>query len=366
MALKAQQLQLKNFRSFKRYTIDFSPQLTILVGKNAVGKTNCIEALQLLTSAYSFKNPSYEELVYHGEQAGELELLVQGDGRSVRTGLKLEAQRKKFTLHGKVCKTSSLRGIFPSILFCPDDLKLIKDAPQFRRQSLDMLGASLNHQYYSVKNLYDTALQQRNKLLKQDELDQLTLEALTDSFCYYGVLLYLYRKALFKRLFPYIKKHYEELAPSEELTACYQEGCEAFCDIEDKDVLRETLKQCLKLNFPEERARHSTLVGPHKDDVIFKINGKSARIYGSQGQQRSLVLAWKYAELELYKEILAFYPLLLLDDVMSELDELRRDSLLYYVSQADIQTIVTTTNLSYFSDEVLHQARIVRLEDEAR
>lgn len=361
MTLKAQQLSLRNFRSFALRTIDLSPQLTILVGRNAVGKTNCIEALQLLSSAYSFKNSSYEELLHHGAESGEAELTLQGEKRFLRVGLKLEGGRKKFYMHGKVCKTSQLRGIFPSILFCPDDLSLIKDAPQLRRQSLDMLGETLSQQYASVKNTYDKLLHQRNKLLKNENFDRMVFEVLTESFCYYGVLLYLYRKALFSRLLPHIQKHYEELAPTERLQAYYQESCASFAGLHDKNVLRETLQQELHQVFAEECVRHTSLKGPHKDDVIFYINERSARIYGSQGQQRSLVLAWKYAELELYKEILGFYPLLLLDDVMSELDEVRRDALLRYITQYDIQAVITTTHLSYFSQEILACAHKVRL-----
>lgn len=331
------------------------------MGPNAVGKTNCIEALQLLCTAQSFKNPSVDELLQHGAQAGRISLSVEGDKRKQQFELLLKGAKKKFRLNGKIASARDITGILPAVLFYPDDLKLVKDAPHYRRESLDHLGLQLHQNYRMVKADYDKILQQRNRILKQENIDKLLFASWTESLVSYGVLLYLYRKSLFNRLKPHIKAYYESLSDKKEELDLEYVSSWGYLESDDKDLLHQTFQQELDLRYKEECARHTTVLGPHRDDVCIFIDGKDARIYGSQGQQRSVVLAWKHAELEVIKDLIGYYPLLLLDDVMSELDDKRRQMLMSFVNRG-LQAVITTTHLSYFSQETLADAKVVHLD----
>lgn len=361
MALFARELQLDSFRNFKQFTVALSTELTILVGHNAVGKTNCIEALQLLTSGTSFKNPSVTELLLQNEHWGRAYLLIEGDKRKIETELELKDEKKTFKLNGKNAQAKSIRGILPSILFYPDDLQLIKGSPHYRRDEIDNFGSQLNDNYQPLKNKFEKTLTQRNKLLKDEFVDEVLLDAWTESFIAHSALLYLYRTSLFDRLVPKIIENYQQLAPHEELAITYLPSFGVRSEDETREEVVERLTSAFAELKEEEKVRRMTLIGPQRDDIQFLINGKDARLYGSQGQQRSLVLSTKIAEVELVQEILGYYPLLLLDDVMSELDELRREAMLQFINSG-VQTVITTTNLAYFTDEVLQRAKVVRID----
>lgn len=360
MSLFARKLTLDSFRNFEAFTVDLDEGLTILVGHNAVGKTNCIEALQLLTSGTSFKNAGTQELLHEGSDKGAAHLVMSGDKRKMETGLEVTPDKKTFRLNGKNTVVKNIRGLLPSILFYPDDLRLIKDSPQYRRGEVDSFGCQLNENYHPLKQAFEKALAQRNRLLKDDWVDEDLLLAWTESFIANSALLYLYRTSLFDRLVPKMQENYRLLSQGEELSVSYLPSWGERAKREDKQVVIDTLRDAFERRFADERARRMTLVGPHRDDLRFSIDGKDARIFGSQGQQRSVVLSWKIAEVQLVKEILGYYPLFLLDDVMSELDEDRRQAMLSFID-GGVQTVITTTNLSYFSPDVLQNAKVVNV-----
>ncbi len=357
--MRASQLRLKNFRNYQDYSFDLSEGLTILVGPNAVGKTNCIEALQLLSAGYSFKHPLLSELILDGQERAHISYNLEGEGRKHKLALEISLKKKSYLLNSKTCSFSQVRGLLPSVLFNPDDLRLVKDAPQYRRDALDQLGIQLNEKYGDIKLNYEKSLQQRNKLLREERVDENMLAAWTESLCSYGLLYYRYRRSLFERLKPWFIRHYSKIAPHENIDIHYIPSFTSSSTM-DSNVLRETLLQKMKELELEERIRKRSLVGPHRDDFTVEINGRSARSYASQGQQRSIVLALKQAELSLIYELIGYYPLLLLDDVMSELDEQRRSSLLSLLNLG-IQTVVSTTHLSYFSQDVISSANLVEL-----
>ena len=362
MGLKVKELGLVGFRNMGERNICLSPSTTVLFGRNAAGKTNTVEALQMLTAGYSFRRPTPGQLIREGEQQARIAARLEGDGRVLDVSCDITERRRQFSKNGKKCQAADIAGTLMSVLFTPDDLSLVKRGAAERRAELDDFGRQANQGFSRVLANYTRSIEQRNRLLKSDECDQGLLDAWDASVALGGATLLHSRLRLFSRLAAKVSEVYGQIAPAETLE------CEYRCSLGDeapgmtRDELRDLFLRRLAESRPEDLRRQQTCVGPHRDDVAFSICGRDARAFGSQGQQRSVVLALKMAEVLLAEEIVGEKPLLLLDDVMSELDEARRDAVAGF-SRDGVQTVVTTTNLGYFSADLLKSAEVVRYGD---
>lgn len=360
MGISAAELTVSTYRSFEDFTLDLAPGITILVGRNAVGKTNLVEALQLLTAGTSFRRPSPAELVRDGSDSARAELRLEGEGRVLDMGLEVVDGRRSFTRNGKRVRAAGIRGVLPSVLFCPDDLDMVKRSARMRRDALDAFGVQLNAQYAQLISVYERTVEQRNNLLKDSPAPDL-LAVWDESLAQCGARLLMHRTALLERVRAHFVEAYRAIAPHEEPDVRYVPSIGELPAERDEVIRRYAC--ALEAARPDELRRGLTLVGPHRDEILFTIDGRAARDFGSQGQQRSIVLAWKIAEVKVTRDILGRYPLLLLDDVMSELDAARREAIMGFVAD-EIQTVVTTTNLGYFSQDVLSRAKVVHIGDE--
>ena len=359
MGLKVKSARFERYRNLDGRAIAFSPGLTVLVGHNAAGKTNTIEAVQLLTCGRSFRRPTPAQLLAEGCENGCVELREEGDGRVVDLSLRVDAEKRTFVRNGKNVRPSTLAGELVSVLFCPDDLAFAKGSPSGRRSEIDDFGRQVNRAYGRLVSHYEKAVEQRNRLLREPYVDEALLEAWDESVCAGGARLMEKRMALFERLRVEWERAYRAIAPGEEPRAEYRSSMQAEVCV---DTLAGDLQAELRARRAEELRRGMTLVGPHRDDLAFYVDGRDVRTFGSQGQQRSVVLAWKMAEVEVVEQIRHEKPLLLLDDVMSELDEARRAAVAGFVDRG-VQMVVTTTNLGYFSDEQLSGAEVVSFDE---
>lgn len=340
--------------------MDLSPGLNVLCGPNATGKTNTVEALQLLTAGASFRHPRTSELVREGAERAEARARLEGDGRVVDVACAAQAGRRRtFERNGKPCRPADLSATLMSVLFCPDDLSFVKRGARYRRDELDAFGAQASAGYRKVARSYARSVEQRNRLLKDPACDLSLLDAWDASVALGGATLLHARLAMFARLRRHLREVYARVGGGEELDCSYESSLGGGVEGLSRDELREMFLDRLEQSRAEELRRGVTLVGPHRDDVCFTIAGRDARTFGSQGQQRSVVLAWKMAEVAIAREVLSEQPLLLLDDVMSELDEHRRAAMTRF-AQGGIQTVVTTTNLQYFPHELLESAEVIR------
>lgn len=351
----ATRLEVNSWRSFPAYELDLAPRVTVLVGRNAVGKTNLVEALQLLTSGASFRKPAASELLREGCPRGRAQLTLEGEGRLLQMGLDLADGKRAFTRNGKRTTAAGVRGVLPSVLFCPDDLDMVKRSASARRAALDSFGVQLNAQYAKLLSAYERTVEQRNSLLREAPQPSL-LEVWDESLASTGAQLLMHRVALLERIRGHFIEVYRAIAPHEEPDVAYVPTMGPLAST--RDGVAEQFAAALAERREDELRRGLTLVGPHRDEISFTIDGRSARDFGSQGQQRSIVLAWKIAEVQVTRDILGRPPLLLLDDVMSELDAVRREAIMGFVAD-EIQTVITTTNLGYFSEEVLERAKVV-------
>ena len=348
-----------DWRSFANRSMDLSAGLTILCGPNATGKTNTVEALQLLTAGSSFRHPRTPDLVREGATAGRIQARLEGDGRVVDVRCDVADGKRRFVRNDKPCRHSDLSSTLMSVLFCPDDLSFVKQGAKYRRDELDDFGAQASPGYRKVARTYAHAVEQRNRLLKEEVPDPGLLEAWNVSVALGGATLLHARLSMFARLRRHLRTIYAQVGGGEDLECAYVSSLGTGVDDLSRNELQELFLDRLEEVRDDELRRGVTLVGPQRDDVTFTIAGRDARAFGSQGQQRSVVLSWMMAEVAIAKEVLGEQPLLLLDDVMSELDATRRAAMTRFV-QGGIQTVVTTTNLDYFPPELLESAEVVR------
>lgn len=370
MNLYLTRLSFHNFRSYEKFSLDNIGSLTLFIGPNAVGKTNIIEGIQLLTSQSSFRSPSIDQILHYGASAARLTADVTDKHRSLLLELHITDNKKKYFLNHKSKRAVDLKGIIPSVTFTPDDLNIVKGPMSVRRAALDALGTQLSKNHYLIKKDYEKVLQHKNRLLK-DEASPLLIESINEMLVTCGSQLTCYRAALCKKISYVMKEFYTELTNGKEvLDICYIPSWQTDDPYYpqsfsfDRDTAREALSVALHQYADKERLRHRSLIGSHADKIEFFINDKNATVFGSQGQQRLIVLAFKLAEVSLIQDILQQKPVLLLDDVMSELDEGRRRALLSFIMR-DIQTFITATTLSYFDNDLLSRARIIYLNDKS-
>lgn len=271
---------------------------------------------------------------------------IQGDERLLDVALAVKEGKRTFFLNGKPKQVKSLRGLLPAIAFTPDDLELAKGSHSARRNELDRLGVQLNVNYHQLTSDFERILRQKNSLLKDGATPDM-LASINIVFAKVGTQLSSYRKALAERLAPKVKAHYEAISGGEDFQLKYVPSWEG-------DLL-----DAIETASSQEQARGRALIGPNRDEIIMTIDGRDVTDFASQGQQRSVVLALKLAEAEVVEEISHQLPVVLLDDVMSELDESRREALVDLLIRGK-QTFITTANIDYFDDEMMNRAKIVR------
>lgn len=360
MSFKIKNLQFNRFRNFHLFENTPSKDINLVLGDNAVGKTNLIEGIQLLTMMESFRNPSWDEVVNWDETTALITAVISDENVTDTINSSFSEGKRRYRFNEKNKKVGELKGIVPSVLFVPDDLRMVKDSSRRRRQALDQLGSQLSQTYYRMKNDYEKIVTQRNKLLKEYIIPQDLLDSWTESLITIGSLFYQNRINLFSRIKERYSQTFSFITAFDEADIEYIPFWSTYRQTTD-DPERIMRDIAMELESREKEHR-MTLIGPHKDEMVFYVNGKDARQFGSQGQQRSLVLAWKLTEVEVIQDITGKIPILLLDDVMSELDENKRNSLLDYIEEKEIQTFITSANESYFPPTLLSEAHIIRLE----
>lgn len=321
--MKVKKLEIQNFRNISDISLEFDGEINVICGENAQGKTNIIEALWLFSGAKSFRNTKDTEFIKFGEEKSkiytEFEMLcVENTAQIV-----FDDKKTAFFNDKKLPNTSSLAGKYNAVVFSPTDLTLVTDGPDKRRRFLDTAIGQLYPNYIEILRSYSRAVMQRNKIIKDYRYDKtvaIMLDVFETEIADMGNKIINYRKKYISVLNNYVSKIYNGIS-------CGKENIEIFY-LSKNDILdNEILKNAREIDM----FTSTTSVGPHRDDISFKINGISARNFGSQGQKRSVALSLKLAGAEVIKEISGEYPICLLDDVMSELDEGRQNYILNHI-----------------------------------
>ena len=340
-------LSIKQFRNYHNIEVDFNPKLNIFVGRNAQGKTNLLESIYFLALTRSHRTKTDKNLIQFEEEQLQVSGLLQKKTATIPLEIDL-TQKGRITKvnHLKQARLSDYIGHMNVVLFAPEDLQLVKGAPAIRRKFIDMELGQIKPIYLSDLSSYNHILKQRNTYLKTTQnIDETFLSVLDDQLVEYGCRVMIHRADFIQKMdFFGQKKHFDISDQLEELSIRYQPSV----NFVDKEHLADFFYRALQKSKSRDLFKKNTGVGPHRDDMVFLINGIEAS-FGSQGQHRSLVLSIKLAEIELMESITKESPILLLDDVMSELDNNRQLKLLETISQ-NIQTFITTTSLEHLQN----------------
>ena len=329
-------IKLQNFRNYKELDLNLGENVNILFGENAQGKTNILEAIFLCSLGKSFRTNKEKEMINIEKDNSLIEVEFVKTDREGKIKIQLSNKKSVYINDIKIKKLSELLGKINIVIFTPDDIDIIKGSPQNRRKFLDVMISQLRPNYMYILSLYQKTMEQRNNYLKQikeEKKKEDFLEIWDEKLADYGTKIYMYRKEFIEKIINKIKKIHKEITDEKE-----QIEIEYISECRSKEEYLNLLKQRKKLDI----IKGYTTKGIHRDDFNIYINGKQIDIYGSQGQQRTAILSLKLSELQIIYDEVGEYPILLLDDFMSELDKNRRESLVKHIEGT--QVIITCTD----------------------
>ena len=349
-------LELKNFRNYEDLSIVLDPGTNILYGDNAQGKTNVLEAIYLCGTTKSHRGSKDKEMIRFEQDESHIRMMVKKDGVSHKIDMHLKKNKAKgIAIDGiPIRKAAELFGIVNLVAFSPEDLNIIKNGPSERRRFMDLELCQLNKVYLQELTSYNKVLNQRNKLLKdigfQPGLTE-TLDVWDMQLVSYGKKIISLRKRFMEELGEIIRQIHSNLTgQKEEIRLLYE-----------PDVEEEVFEEKLQSAREKDLRFRVTYVGPHRDDFCVQTNGIDIRKYGSQGQQRTAALSLKMSEIYLVEKVTKDHPVLLLDDVLSELDSNRQNYLLQSIH--NIQTVITCTGLDELIENNFSIDRVFRVTE---
>ncbi|GEN56403.1 DNA replication and repair protein RecF [Halolactibacillus alkaliphilus] len=360
-------ITLTHYRNYPSLTLEFDPKVNVIIGENAQGKTNLMEAIYVLAFTKSYRTSKDKELVMWDESYAKIEGTVFKRNYHIPMEMQFQSKGKTAKLnHLEQKRLSHYIGALNVVMFAPEDLNLVKGSPQVRRRFIDMEIGQVKPVYIYHLGQYQKILKQRNHLLKDLQRRKTTditmLEVLTDQLITHASEILIRRFLFLDLLLKWARPIHQGITQNKEtLTIDYDTSIEV-----EKTAPIETIKQIyqetFKHNQQKEIDRGTTLYGPHRDDLIFYVNGRNVQTFGSQGQQRTTALSLKLAEIELIKNEVGEYPVLLLDDVLSELDRHRQSHLLNTIKDK-VQTFVTTTSVNDIEHQTIQTATIFHVDN---
>ncbi len=375
-------LHLRQFRNYQDQKVKFDAAKTILVGDNAQGKSNLLESVELLSTLKSHRANRDRDLILDGKPAGQIQASLERQLGNIDLTLTLRSQgRRTVAVNGETLRRHlDFLSILNVVQFSSLDLDLVRGGPEVRRHWLDRLLVQLEPVYAHILQQYNQVLRQRNALLKKIRQQKIAAESLGSLYSIpvqelalwdaqlttTGARVIRRRQRVLQRLAPLASEWHRAISGSKEVL---QMEYLANVTVDSKELIiqdslegvRQTFLEKIKARAIAEQYQGTTVVGPHRDDVTFTINDTPARQYGSQGQQRTLVLALKLAELQLIEQVVNEPPLLLLDDVLAELDLHRQNQLLEAITNR-FQTLITTTHLGCFDGQWLQDTQILSVQ----
>lgn len=350
-------LYLDNFRNYDNIEIDFNKNVNILTGKNAQGKTNILESIFYCSLGKSHRTNRDRDLIKWNKEEAFIKLNISRKPLDKKIEIKIfKSGKKGININSiKLKKISELFGIFNVVMFSPEDLKIVKESPGYRRKFLDMEISKLDHGYYYNLVQYNKTLEQRNTVLKNRKFWG------SNIINVYDRQLSDFGSSIMQTRLKYLEElnkkgshiHSDITQGNEEIQFDY------LTSVKDKNKISDELFYLLKENHKKDMERGSTSVGPHRDDFSIKINGIDAKSFGSQGQQRTSVLTIKFASIQIIKDISGETPVLLLDDVLSELDKNRQEYILN--SLKGIQTVITCTGIDDIKKYLRNDFKIFKI-----
>ncbi len=364
--MKINTLSLSDFRNYHEESVEFGSGVNIICGDNAQGKTNILEAVHMFSMGKSNRTPRDSELIRHGCSGAEIFMEYTAFDRDCGLKIRLDRGKRKSILYNEIPlkKISELLGKFNAVYFGPELLGLVRNGPGGRRRNLDMVISQLRPNYFSAVSELRKIVDSKNALLKMQSPNKTMLEIMNKKLTDISSEIIVYRCEFAKRLMAEAREiQYDISGGREELSYRYMSsvGRISMEEIPTKQEIREMFMARLSKNEKRELEYHETLISPHREDVCFDINGKDARAFASQGQQKTVVLVEKLAEARLIKNETGETPLLLLDDIMSELDRKRQAFVLGNIS--GMQIIITCTDIDDMTEAITDDSNIVHIDN---
>ncbi len=371
--MRIKSLKLLYFRNYLSMNIDVHPSLNVLVGNNANGKTNIIESIFCLALGRSYRTKSDSECIMFDETATAMSCVVNKNDKNLDIMLGINNKGKSAKIGGvKKTKLTDFVGELNVVLFSPEDLQLVKGSPSLRREFINREFYQFSRIYHKYYLMYQHLLKQRNSYLKdmrknpKDEMSLAYLETITSQLAKVAIYITRERVSFVQDISKLTYQNMLNISNGQEsLKIRYKSSVlEALNinDISDEIFNEESLTKVMLKKSYDDIMRGSTKIGPHQDDLEFYINDLDAKMYASQGQQRSIVLSLKLAEINYLKTKTGTYPVLLLDDVLSELDKNRQLKLLDAINE-NVQTFITTPSISDIKEDLLEKAKVFKIEN---
>lgn len=362
--MKIQNLNLKNFRNYNKLDISFNDKLNIIIGNNAQGKTNILEAIYYLSITKPISINNDKSIIMRDKESTSISTVVVDKDSSNKLTVNVTSNGKKLLINSnEIKKHSDFIGKLKVILFTPDSLGIIKEGPGNRRRFLNIEISQLYVRYINILNEFNVILKQRNeylKIIREGNYNKEYMNILNEKFISLSIDIYKYRKKFIDLLNRYIGSIFKDISSYEGLSLRYITNI----DLSDINNIEKVLMEKIDAGFNREIIYGSTLIGPHRDDFSFILEDNDLLLYGSQGQLKMAVLALKLAEIEVFKDICGENPVILLDDLFSELDINKRNKVINYLNK-DMQTIITTTDLSNVDEEYINNSYIFEIENGA-
>jgi len=359
--MKLIKLKLGSFRNLKNVELEPGEKFNVFHGNNGQGKTNLLESIYLLATMKSFKQAKNSELIAFGADFALVKGVVERDRVRREISLLLEKQGKKAKIDAKLAtRVADFFGNLNVVVFTPEEISMVRGGPELRRRYLDRAVFTCDLDYLAAFHDYAKILKNRNALLKNNE--SFGIEVWTEQLVQAALLVVERRKAYLGEIERLLQLFYSEISGNDERVQIEYRlhGMEQKAYAEDP---QRAMLAALKAHAAEERRRGSTAVGPHRDDLYFGLNDRSTRHFASQGQQRCYVLALKMAEIEFIARCFDAPPVLLLDDMTSELDRERNFNLMEFLKKREMQVFITTTALENVALEGMENNRTFRIRE---
>ena len=358
--MRIKHLKLINFRNYTNLEIKFDDNVNIFIGDNGKGKTNILESIYVLSLTKTNKYGVEENLIKFGEEIAKIEGLINRDNVVKKQEIHLTKNKKRTLINNKeMRRIKDYISNFCVISFTPSDLEIIKGSPNIRRNMINIDISQLQNNYISYLNEFNHIIKIRNEYLKKMNLNGNTdiryLDIINDKMIENGMKIYRYRYEFFQEINQLLPKIFKKLTNLDNLKIKYETSFD-LGNFDEFEV-RKKYEEKIKKNFKVELMQGITLIGPHRDDFSFILDNLDMKEYGSQGQQRIAIIALKISEVYIFKERMGEYPVLLLDDIFSEIDTKKRNKIIKYLLK-DIQSIITTTDINDIEEKLLDNAKI--------
>lgn len=355
-----QQLEVNNFRNYDKITLNLTPNINIFYGDNAQGKTNLLEAIYFLGLSKSHRTNNTFNLIKSDKSCANVKGLLNIDNNIVNMFIGFDKERKNFKINNQVmAKMKNYNSYMNVIFFGPDDLELIKGSPDVRRKYLNTQISQVSSSYAKLLDEYNRLLKMRNDYLSNsfNNFDLSYFNILTSYLVERSIGIYRYRKNYIERINKLIPEIFKKISTFTGFNIRFIPNIDLNYNASNiKKLLLDRYNNLME----EEKIACKTLIGPHRDDFDYFLNNNSLKLFGSQGQQRLAIIALKFAEISVFKDIKGSTPIILLDDVFSELDDNKKNCLLQFLSN-DAQVIITTTELNCIEEKILNNAHIMKI-----